>query len=72
MIVSAGFTAPEDGKNGSIHDPYKLSRSCALQWTSSARRLRIPSKANRAALMGHAGERNPLSDKQIPRQQMRI
>src|SRR5437867_12749826 len=67
MMVSAGFTAELDGKK-LPSTTYRLSRSWALQFTSSTE-LRVASEAAGAVLVRHAGERDALADVGVePRQ----
>ena len=66
IAVSAGFTALDDGKK-LVSTTYRLSRSCALQSTSSADVGRVVAEAHGAALVRDAGERDARVADQLVR-----
>ena len=71
IAVSAGFTALDDGKK-LVSTTYRLSRSCALQSTSSAEVCRVVAEAHGAALVGDARERDPGVADELVRDQGRV
>jgi hypothetical protein len=64
MIVSAGFTRSAGAEKASVNDIEVID---VVGFAVGVQRAgpRIIAEANRAHLMRHAGERNPLSDGEV-------
>ena len=71
MMVSAGLTAPLEGKK-LPSTTYRLSDVVRLAVGVERRRLRVPAEPDGPVLMRDAGERNAIAHEQVPRHQMRV